>query len=956
MKSPVILLAAGALVFGAHAGDLLFGNGKTAWKIVIPAKAAAPEQYAAEELKNTLRKISGADFIIRKDDSPAGKRNIVIGSPSTSPAVRKLEKPLQLRRDDADMLSVRTLNGNLYLTGSHPRGALYAVYSFLTGPLEVRWFWPGDGGEFIPARKSFELPDLNFTYRPPFRYRVMELTYTHLHLPTEAWLARNFMNMGSRTRKFRDQAGFVANTPAGHAVCIPGGDIRKRFAEHPEQFALVDGKRSIYGFSGCWSNPDFTKEVLERLDEAVFLSRGKMLCTYPADTPHRCSCEKCTAIHPDPSSRWFVYYEKLMKELRRQYPDLKFASIAYQEYQKVPQTPVRGLEYVAYCQYDRCFIHGLHDPDCKSNRDSVATLKRWQEKTPMGIYGYEFCALNKPMYMPIWNVIADEMKVYRDMKMVYMKTEMPTQYPKNARRAELKPQIYRLAYYMYAQLMWNPDADVNALLRDWCDKVYGPAGKALFAYHRRMAEAWDNCPGHTGYLGNSVGTLAKNMLNPEVIQFCRDRFNAADKAVRNLADARLRKRCQEEVDLEKELFRNWVKEYHLAGDGALSVNLPCYPAGTDFASLPELHVTGRAGDQPLPTEMRMYWSEQGLHIQVIAGDSAMKNLRKGSRRRDASGKDSDRIEVAIDLNDNSPSRRFCVNAAGGICDACGADPAWNPDWKSSVKLEKDRWIAEMTIPFRALGASAPEEGRYWKISIVRHGRNAVCGFPSPVDRNLSQGANVFFSEKSSWDDKLVWISISNHRFTIVKGALQKDGWLAKGYPGPEGVMNIDTSDARMFFIETFRNDMPREFYEQKLIPAVKNGAVAVFNCYYGVEKLHVNFNDPTYKMVFRPDIPKIRRPSWVTGSSFATTPNKISLSRWQTPPGNLIPAHPESWEILAKQLNSKGDKDYPIMMARPLGKGMILLVGTLRPYQIPLILANAREYNKVISRKSAGTE
>ena len=33
--------------------------------------------------------------------------------------------------------------------------------------------------------------------------------------------------------------------------------------------------------------------------------------------------------------------EKLMKELRRQYPDLKFASIAYQEYQKVPQTPVQ---------------------------------------------------------------------------------------------------------------------------------------------------------------------------------------------------------------------------------------------------------------------------------------------------------------------------------------------------------------------------------------------------------------------------------------------------------------------------------------------------------------------------------------------------------------------------------------------------------------------------------------
>ena len=65
------------------------------------------------------------------------------------------------------------MDGNLYLAGNQPRAALYAVYSFLQNQLDVRWFWPGDDGEFLPALKQWNLNNVNYKFRPVFRFREM---------------------------------------------------------------------------------------------------------------------------------------------------------------------------------------------------------------------------------------------------------------------------------------------------------------------------------------------------------------------------------------------------------------------------------------------------------------------------------------------------------------------------------------------------------------------------------------------------------------------------------------------------------------------------------------------------------------------------------------------------------------------------------------------------------------
>lgn len=75
MKSLTVLLLF-ALSVATYAETEFFNQGKTRWKIGISPDATAVEKYAAEELKNTLKKISGADFpVIAVDANPAKRHH-----------------------------------------------------------------------------------------------------------------------------------------------------------------------------------------------------------------------------------------------------------------------------------------------------------------------------------------------------------------------------------------------------------------------------------------------------------------------------------------------------------------------------------------------------------------------------------------------------------------------------------------------------------------------------------------------------------------------------------------------------------------------------------------------------------------------------------------------------------------------------------------------------------------
>ena len=630
MKKSLFLICSLICAAVAH-GGVLFDNGKSDWQITIPVKADAAEKYAATELQTFLKKISGVTLPIVSSDEAAPKK-IIIGSLETSSAIQQKAKALKLVKSNTEMVSVKTLDGALYLTGDVPRGALYAVYSFLQKQLGCRWFWPGNDGEYIIKRTRYELPELAYTVKPSFRFREMTPCGMHNHIPTEVWLARNFMNGGSRTPKIRDIAGFY-RLDGQHWVAID----RKLFDSKPELFSLINGERTKAGYAGCWSNPEFFDYIVKKHLNIIKTKGFNMLNSFPADIVLRCECAKCT-VNKDKSGRWYEFYAKLIEAIRKHHPEILFGGIAYQEYRAVPESPVKYLEYVEYCQYNRCYVHKLGDPKCQINKQSMNGLRKWQTKAPMGIYGYEYDVFKGTVYLPFWNMIADEMKIFRDMKLVRMKTELGVNMKKGVARVNQKQLAQRLANYIYARLIWNADEKIDDILDDWCSYLYGKAAGEMKAYHKEMANAWDKMPLHLTYFGASPSGSAGHLLSSKLIKSAKAHFKAALDAIGSEPDSELRKRQETEIKFEAALFDRWEKEFNLAKNNAEVINLPLMKNPDDFSKLGSFKFVGKdkAKKEPLPTEMRAFYTKDALHIQVTADEPDMKNVKKGKSGKDIS--------------------------------------------------------------------------------------------------------------------------------------------------------------------------------------------------------------------------------------------------------------------------------------------------------------------------------
>ncbi len=920
------------LLFAAAAAAPLFENGKTRWQIVLPENSGNEITYAANELASALKKISGADFLSKP--TPKGQFNIHLGTPGTSPEIAKLASRFKLPGADAiETVAVYTHGNDLYLAGNTPRAVLYSVYSFLQNQLSVRWLWPGDDGEFIVKRSSYTLPEkLAYNFTPAFKIRAMSPCHWHRHVPTEIWMARNFLNGDSRTPSIRDKAGFY-RIGGGHRVRVY--NVRQNFKNDPELFAMIGGARNISGIAGCWSNPRFTRQVLDNISQTIRKDNLELLNLFPADTTIRCECEKCSS-HGSRTDFWYDYYSKtLIPALKKEFPKLKFAGIAYQEYRTPPKQKVSELEYVEYCHYNRCYAHKLTDPKCPTNARSLAEIKRWKEKAAIGIYGYEFDVFKPTAFVANWNATADAMRTFRDLNAVRVKTEMLVYYGKNLKRHELAPQIHRLANWMWAQLCWNPDADVNALLKEWCSKVYGAkAAPFMFKYFSELAKAWENQKAHPNYFYRSPAAYAQHILNAGRVKLCRSWLDQALKVSAG------NKKHLAEVNQESILFSTWEEYFKISGT-APTVIPPYLPGATGFdqaLSLPLRAKKAPNGDKK--TSVKVYWDDKGVHIRAVCWEPDMAALRKSSTEHDGDVWKDDSIEIMVDTGDGNSDRHLVVTAGNNRYDAMANDTSWNPRWESHIKLEKDRWTATITLPFSEMGEVTPRSS--WRFLIIRNSKPDAIGFPKPAHQDISSGGVMFFRKNVRKAKMLVWIagSASATWFNKYRKFFFDNNWSFMTVIGEEEAAKLDLTGVDMIYINPYKTRFDRKFWEKTVTPAVENGSKLVIHNYFWLYMLGKGLGDKSFEVKNLANPHRILKPVTID-PKFNTAKHDLRKTYKSCGIVTLSPRYPDKWRVLMTQMN-KNNTESPALLFRTMGKGQLFLLA--QPLGGIHIIENMFEY------------
>ena len=77
--------------------------------------------------------------------------------------------------------------------------------------------------------------------------------------------------------------------------------------------------------------------------------------------------------------------------------------------------------------------------------------------------------------------------------------------------------------HIRAQLLWNPDEDVDALLAEFYPKFYGPAAEPMQVYWSTIFDAWENtiCTEHEFFVAAAIYT-------PQVMAVLKKKLQEAE--------------------------------------------------------------------------------------------------------------------------------------------------------------------------------------------------------------------------------------------------------------------------------------------------------------------------------------------------------------------------------------------------------------------------------------------
>lgn len=442
----------------AQAGSLrLAENGQTSWKIALPAEPTDVEKTAARELAEHLNLITGAEFpTVSEADLPADAQNVLfVGNGSAmaaeyAKAGKTGEKPFKF-----DEIFIRTDGSNLYLGGHERRGALYAVYSFLQDTLGVRW-WTAECS-FIPKKPTLEVADdLSVSYAPQLISREMY----HRNAQKPIFSARMKGN-GHISEEYGGRVSIIYFVHSFFRVLPP----EKYFDAHPEWYSEINGERKGGHTQLCLSNDEMRKEYVRVILEELRKAKDpRFIDVSQNDWGGWCQCEKCKALAEQEGSQagpLITFLNKVAEDIEKEFPDVLVETLAYQQSRKPPKTVrPRDNVLVRLCSIECSFSQPL---ESEQNEKFASDIDGWS-KIAKHLFIWDYVTNYRAYVEPFPNlkVLAPNLRFFLKHGAVGLFCEGEGD------------DFCELKNWLLMRLMWEPDLDENALIKEFCDGYYGP--------------------------------------------------------------------------------------------------------------------------------------------------------------------------------------------------------------------------------------------------------------------------------------------------------------------------------------------------------------------------------------------------------------------------------------------------------------------------------------------------
>ena len=471
-----LLLGNSAFAVKAQKDLYIVAGGITSATVIVSANAGPWEKHAAQDLVTYIERMTGARPVLA--DTAASTQQalrsrapvLVVGqaaldmSPALRAELKRVAKPKPVLRADAIALSRQ--GNHILLAGNNDDAHYYAVAELLRR-WGCRWYMPGAFGESIPQLQDLRVGALNHAYAPPFEVRRYWLSWLGDSTGKAEFMRRNFFN--------------DVYVPSGHAL----GQYTKELIP-PDQTMLnvpiSDDSTAAHVAAKILPAYSAGKDVSLSMEDGLYASdsaQDKALAALQYDKYF---------LGPSYTDAFMQLYNNVAARLQAAAPEsrARLGFLAYSNMTLPPvQTPKAAAPLVAYlAPIDIDPIHSIDDPRSPPRQEYGGIMNKWASvmQGRLVIYDYDQSMLVwRDLPNPSHQAFRRDVKAYQAAGILGVDTES---------RGAMATTLTNL--HLRGQLLWNPDADVDALLSEFYTRFYGHAAKPMAQYWDAIFKAWQD--------------------------------------------------------------------------------------------------------------------------------------------------------------------------------------------------------------------------------------------------------------------------------------------------------------------------------------------------------------------------------------------------------------------------------------------------------------------------------
>ncbi len=418
---------------------------------------------AAGILADHLKKITGGSFPVQAVTNV--QNNIILK---------------QVENENPDGFSYYIYDKDIRFEAPNEQAAVYAVYDFLETVCGCRYYTSTE--EDIPFDGNLTVQFDRVDAAPVMAYR--EVYYRDYFRPEFAE-KHKMTASGAKNEVW----GFWCHS---FETLLPSEEY---FDEHPEYFALYQGKRTGKHAQPCLSNPAVLEIMCENLKKHM---DEKPHCRFWSvsqnDNDAYCSCDACREINEREGGPMGSVLEFVNKVAER-FPDKTISTLAYWYTRKPPKTirPAKNV-HIMLCNIEANRGAPIEfDPKSRDSREELLAWEGICENISLWDYCIQFRNLVSPF--PNLRVIPQNIRFFTEhnVKMLFSQSNR-----------EHEGEFSALRGYLLAKCMWDPDVDEKAVIKEFCEGYYGAAAAPILQYIEEVHDAMEASGGALNIFGGPL--------------------------------------------------------------------------------------------------------------------------------------------------------------------------------------------------------------------------------------------------------------------------------------------------------------------------------------------------------------------------------------------------------------------------------------------------------------------